>query len=177
VAGWGFPRHPPSSDSDDPTLSQLSSSLDSDDQSTQSSESEVEQQPHRARANPSRLNTEWRTFFRDSLVAADTHTSGPTSPGVGGGTPTALPPPIRTVPNESCSDSFITKSKDAVRVWSSNANGISSQNDFAGLHYLCVSLKAREVDAVAIQEANTDFMQADLQDAYTEIFKEHFGHA
>jgi hypothetical protein len=40
-----------------------------------------------------------------------------------------------------------------------------------------VSLKARDVDAIAIQEANTDFMQADLREAYTSIFKEHFGQA
>jgi hypothetical protein len=58
-----------------------------------------------------------------------------------------------------------------------NANGISRKNDFAELHSLCVSLKAREVDAIAIQEVNTDFMQADIREAYTTIFKEHFGQA
>jgi hypothetical protein len=110
------------------------------------------------------------------LVAADT--SPETTPPIlpqDAGTLTALHPPLRPAPNETYGDFFATKKKDSFRVWSVNANGISSKNDFAELHSMCVSLKTREVDAIAIQDENTDFMQADLRGAYTTIFKEHFG--
>jgi hypothetical protein len=62
-------------------------------------------------------------------------------------------------------------------MWSVNAGGISSKNDFAELHTLCVSLKSRSVDAVSLQECNVDFMQASVRDKFTAIFKEHFGQA
>jgi hypothetical protein len=58
-----------------------------------------------------------------------------------------------------------------------NANGISTREGLADLHSLCISLRARSVDAVAIQEANTDFMQPAIREKYTAIFKEHFGQA
>jgi hypothetical protein len=80
----------------------------------------------RARAAPGRLNAEWRDFFRDSLRAAE---PGPeTAPAHNpGGTPASLPPPIRTATNTPSGDAFDTKSKDAFRLWSINANGISSK--------------------------------------------------
>jgi hypothetical protein len=90
-----------------------------------------------------------------------------------GGTPAALPPPLRTAPNEPCGDSFATKSRGSSRVWSVNTNGISSRDGFAELYTLCVSLKERYVDAIALQEPNTDFMKADLREAYESIFREH----
>jgi hypothetical protein len=62
-------------------------------------------------------------------------------------------------------------------MWSINAGNISSKNDFAELHTLCVSLQSRSVDAIALQECNVDFMQASVRDKFTEIFKEHFGQA
>jgi hypothetical protein len=62
-------------------------------------------------------------------------------------------------------------------VWSVNASGILSKDGFAELHTLCVSLKSRSVDAIAIQEPNTDFLKADIREQYTKIFNEHFGQA
>jgi hypothetical protein len=61
------------------------------------------------------------------------------------------------------------------RTWYANAGGISTKNDYAELHTLCVSLKARSVDAVAIQDPNVDFMQVATREKYKEIFREHFG--
>jgi hypothetical protein len=130
----------------------------------------------RARAAPGRLNAEWREFFRNSLRTAE---PGPeTDPAHNpDGTPASLPPPIRTATNAPSGDAFDTKSKDAFRLWYINANGISSKNGFAALHSLCVSLKTKFVDAIAIQEPNTDFMQPYLRQKYQESFKEHFGQA
>jgi hypothetical protein len=125
--------------------------------------------PPRQRANPSHLNEDWRNFFRNSLVAAEPI---PTNSAHVGGTPDALPPPLHTAPNEPCGDSFATKPRGSFRVWSVNANGISSPDGFAELHTLCVSLKERSVDAIALQEPNTDFMKSDLREAYESIFVE-----
>jgi hypothetical protein len=94
-----------------------------------------------------------------------------------GGTPATLPPPIRTATNVPSGDNFDCKSKDAFRLWSANANGISSKDGFSKLHSLGISLKSKFVDAVAIQEPNSDFMQPYIRQKYQDIFKEHFGQA
>jgi hypothetical protein len=133
--------------------------------------------PLRARAHPSRLNNEWQTFFRDSLIADDPANQQARPQALPSSTPTSLPPPLRPPPNEPCGDNFEATQAGAFRVWSVNANGISSKDGFAELHTLCVSLKSRSVDAIAIQEPNTDFMKADIREQYTKIFKEHFGQA
>jgi hypothetical protein len=57
------------------------------------------------------------------------------------------------------------------------ANGISTKEGLADLHSLCISLRGRSVDAVAIQETNTDFMHPAIREQYTAIFKEHVGQA
>jgi hypothetical protein len=156
----------------DSLLSQRTHSLTTDDDSS----SKVNEIPTRSTANPSRLNPEWRAFFRDSLVAADPIMQQ-AEPTFMGGTPAPLPPPIRAAPNEPSGDPFSPKSRNSFRIWSVNANGISSKNDFAELHALCVALKSHSVDAMALQEPNTDFMNKQLRDTYTDIFKEHFGQA
>jgi hypothetical protein len=92
-----------------------------------------------------------------------------------GGTPPALPPPLRPPPNQPSGDNFENKPNGAFHVWSVNANGISSKDNFAELHSLCITLKRRSVDAIAIQEPNTEFMKANIRDKYYETFKEHFG--
>jgi hypothetical protein len=59
--------------------------------------------------------------------------------------------------------------------WSVNAGGVSTKNDYAELPTLCVSLKARSVNAVALQEPNVDFMQANIREKYMAILREHLG--
>jgi hypothetical protein len=127
--------------------------------------------------NPGRLNTEWRTFFRNSLIAADPDRGPPTIAPPYGGTPVSLPPALRTATNDPSGDAFTPKTRDSFRLWSVNANGISSRDGYAELHTLCTSLQSGSVDAVALQEPNADFMNADIRQKYEEIFKEHFGHA
>jgi hypothetical protein len=102
------------------------------------------------------------------------HPDNPTQPR---GHPPSLPPLIRAATNVQSGDNFDSKSKDAFRLWSANANGISSKDGFSELHSLCVSLKSKFVDAVALQEPNMDFMQPYIRQKYQEIFKEHFGQA
>jgi hypothetical protein len=127
----------------------------------------------RSTANPSRLNPAWQSFFRDSLIAADpaaTPAIRPVQP------PTqTLPPPIHHAPNELSGDDFCTKTAGSFRAWSINAGGISSREDYTDFHTLCVSLKARSIDAIALQEPNLDFMQQDVRHKFQEIFREHFG--
>jgi endonuclease/exonuclease/phosphatase family metal-dependent hydrolase len=92
-------------------------------------------------------------------------------------TPEPLPPPIHTASNDPSGDNFDVKPRDSFRLWSENANIISSKDGFAALHTLCVSLRSRSVDVIALQEPNIDFMQADVCQKYNEIFREHFGQA
>jgi hypothetical protein len=134
--------------------------------------------PDHTPVNPGRLNTEWRTFFRDSLLVADRDRSLLTIALQNvGGTPESLPHPIGTAPNERSGNDFKSKTRDSFRLWSVNANDISSRGGFAELHTLCTSLKSGSVDAVTLQEPNADFMNADIRHKYEEIFKEHFGQA
>jgi hypothetical protein len=85
---------------------------------------------------------------------------------------------MHSASNEPSGDAFTNKPREAFRLWSVNANGISSRDGFAALHTtLCVSLASGFVDAVALQEPNVDFMQADIRQKYEDIFKEHFGQA
>jgi hypothetical protein len=133
--------------------------------------------PVQPRANPGRLNEAWRTFFRDSLVADDPTKRPVDTATAHGGTPVPLPPPIRAPPNVPSGDPFENKTRNSFRIWSVNANGISTKDHFAELHALCISLRSRSVDAIAIQEPNLDFMKADIREKYKDIFKEHFGQA
>jgi endonuclease/exonuclease/phosphatase family metal-dependent hydrolase len=129
---------------------------------------------HRTPVSPGRLNTEWRNFFCNSLLAANPDRAQPPLilP-----TPASLPPSIRTAPNGPSGDTFALKPQNSFRLWSVNANGISSRDGFAELHTLCTSLQSRSVDAIALQEPNADFMQADICQKYEDIFREHFGQA
>jgi hypothetical protein len=79
--------------------------------------------------NPGQLNDAWRTFFRDSLVAAnrDQIQNAPLH-AQPGGTPVSLPPPLRTAPNQPCGDPFERKHTDSFQLWSVNANGIFSRD-------------------------------------------------
>jgi hypothetical protein len=89
-APGGDPDQPP--DEASSTISELSilSEMSSiAPELTPTPDQHTEPPPHR-RANPSRFNEEWRTFFRDSLVAAEpVPTAAPVHVG---GTPTAPPP-------------------------------------------------------------------------------------
>jgi exonuclease III len=171
----------PTSDGDDSQRTHLSPLSESSNISSSTSHlpapeaPDVIPLPRRARAHPHQLNTEWRNFFRDSLLAHDP--AAPRARRDGGNPSETLPPPLRTAPNEPSGDNFATKPRDSFLLWSVNANGISSQNDFAALRSLCVSLRSCSADAVALQEPNIDFMQADVRQKYNEIFKEHFGQA
>jgi hypothetical protein len=123
----------------------------------------------RRAANPSVLNDDWRTFFRDAL------TSGPTEPVTAvAPVPNPLPPPLTKAPNLPCGHPFLPD-HGQFRVWSNNINGLSADNGFAALHELCIALKPHNVGAIALQETNLDFTQSSIRDSVQTIFREHFG--
>jgi hypothetical protein len=133
---------------------------------------------NRSADSPSTLLAEWKSLFRRLLVADDhgrptNHHANETT----AAKPTNLPPPIRTAPNEPYGDDFDKKEAGAFRVWSVKASEISTREGHADLHSLCISVCTRSVEAATIQETNTDFMQPDIREKYTAIFKEHFGQA
>jgi hypothetical protein len=45
------------------------------------------------------------------------------------------------------------------------------------LHELCIALESRSVDAIALQEPNTDFMEANVREQCNKSFCKHFGQA
>jgi hypothetical protein len=176
--------HPPSSECGHAETSDDDESLTDDDNSVDSDNDDIaEEDPHPLPAPPQitpgrGLNAEWQTFFRDSLRAADPdRDTRVLAPQPERGWPDPLPPPMHSAPNEPSGEAFTNKPREAFRLWSVNANGISSRDGFAALHTLCVSLASGFVDAVALQEPNVDFMQADICQKYEDSFKVHFGQA
>jgi hypothetical protein len=120
--------------------------------------------------------------LRDSLLVADPGiANGQTTQHNHGGTPSSVPPSIWTATNVQSGDTFDSKLKDAFHLSSANANEISSKDGLARTgspsYTPCVLVKSKFVDAVALQEPNTDFMQPYIRQKYQEMFKEHFGQA
>jgi hypothetical protein len=185
-----LPCHSPSHDDDDdsiPSLLRRSSYQEDDDDDTSLSstslssllEPATEEPPEppptadhsRRPSNPARLNAEWQTLFRNALAPA-IPTAAPLP-----GTPPPLPPPIHTAPNQPVGHDFKSKAPGSFRLWDGNLNGLSAKDKYAALNDLCVTLKNRHVDAIAIQEPNLDFLQATVRDAITDICKSHFDFA
>jgi hypothetical protein len=54
-------------------------------------------------------------------------------------------------------------------------NGLSAKDDFTTLHGLCVTLKIRGVDCIALQEPNLDFLQANIREQIQNVCCKHFG--
>jgi hypothetical protein len=168
-------RLPPASDSDFDTDSSLSSagSLPSLLQLPPNIPTEHATLPDHTRrpANPGRLNAAWQALFRDALNPI------PTEPANTPGPPPDLPTPLRTAPNDPVGHDFSKKCSGSFRIWDGNVNGLSAKDGYSALHNLCASLKNRSVDAIAIQEPNLDFLQADVRHSIRDICKAHFEYA
>jgi hypothetical protein len=127
--------------------------------------------PLRRAANPSVLNGDWRTFFRDAFTSA---TVEPPTEHAVDPPPRSLPPPLTTAANLPCGHPFLPD-HGCFRVWSNNINGLSCENGFAALHELCIALKPHNVSVIALQETNLDFTKQWVRDAVESILAEHFG--
>jgi hypothetical protein len=125
--------------------------------------------PLRRLPNPNRLNNQWQALFRDALAPPRPDQDFQATPRP------ALPPPLRTAPNDPVGHTFRQKSLDSFRIWSANVNGLSAKDNFAALHDLRATLKIRGVDCIAIQEPNLDFLQAKIRDKIKTVCCQHFG--
>jgi hypothetical protein len=123
----------------------------------------------RRAANPTVLNDDWRTFFRNALTTRPVEPSNAAEP-----TPYSLPPPLTSATNLPCGHPFLTD-HGGFRVWSNNINGLSCENGFAALHELCIALKPHNIGAIALQETNLDFTKQWVRDQVESILAEHFG--
>jgi hypothetical protein len=125
--------------------------------------------PLRRAANPSVLNGDWRTFFRDAFTSGTAAlTPEADLP------PRSLPPPLTKAANLPCGHPFLPD-HGCFRVWSNNINGLSCENGFAALHELCIALQPHNVGAIALQETNLDFTKQWVRDEVESILAEHFG--
>jgi hypothetical protein len=127
--------------------------------------------PVRRAANPSVLNDDWRTFFRDAFIPTTTEPPATTNDAPPNHT---LPSPLTKAPNLPCRHPFLPDYR-RMRMWSNNINGLSPDNGFAALHDLCIALTPHDVGAIALQETNLDFTKQFIRDAVESILSEHFG--
>jgi hypothetical protein len=87
------------------------------------------------------------------------------------------PPPLFPATNHDVGHEFGAKPAGSFRIWDGNLNGLSARDNFTSLNNLCATLHSKQVDAIAIQEPNLDFLQAPIREAILKICKTHFEHA